>query len=169
MKYSGGTFSGYKSTLCAPEITILGHRCTPEGRIPDPNRMDKIINWGPCKTLSEVRAFLGTIGVARIFIRNFSQRAHPLIMLTRQNVTFEFGEAQIKAQDDLKAALLASPALRPIDYTSPSPSSSLSTHPSSLSDFISARSVPTTPAYATMLDSAPLRSTIENHDSHKPS
>ena len=25
MKYSGGTFSGYKSTLCAPEITVLGH------------------------------------------------------------------------------------------------------------------------------------------------
>ena len=25
MKYSGGTFSGYKSTLCAEEITVLGH------------------------------------------------------------------------------------------------------------------------------------------------
>ena len=25
MKYSGGTFSGFKSILCAPEITVVGH------------------------------------------------------------------------------------------------------------------------------------------------
>ena len=31
MKYSGGTFSGYKSLLCAAEITVLGHRCTIDG------------------------------------------------------------------------------------------------------------------------------------------
>ena len=31
MKYSGGTFSGYKSILCASEITVLGHRCTING------------------------------------------------------------------------------------------------------------------------------------------
>jgi len=35
MKYSGGTFSGYKSTLCVAEITVLGHRCTFDGRLPD--------------------------------------------------------------------------------------------------------------------------------------
>jgi hypothetical protein len=33
MKYSGGAFSGYKMILCAPEITILGHRCTQEGQL----------------------------------------------------------------------------------------------------------------------------------------
>ncbi len=25
MKYSGGTFSGFKSVLCAAEITVVGH------------------------------------------------------------------------------------------------------------------------------------------------
>ena len=25
MKYCGGTFSGYKATLCASEITVVGH------------------------------------------------------------------------------------------------------------------------------------------------
>ena len=28
MKHVGGTFSGYKSVLCAEEITVVGHRCT---------------------------------------------------------------------------------------------------------------------------------------------
>ncbi|KZV59518.1 hypothetical protein PENSPDRAFT_555065, partial [Peniophora sp. CONT] len=62
MKYSGGTFSGVKSFLCAPETTIIGHRCTYEGRLPDLTNLDKVINWGPCRDVSDVRAFLGTVG-----------------------------------------------------------------------------------------------------------
>ena len=121
MKYCGGTFSGYKSTLCAPEITVLGHRCTYEGRLPDTKRVDAIVNWGPCANLSDVRAFLGTIGVCRLFIKNFSHRAHHLIKLTRKDVPFEFGPEQIAAQEDLKNALLTSPALRPLNYESDAP------------------------------------------------
>ena len=118
MKYSGGTFSGYKSTLCSSEIIVLGHRCTSEGRLPDPSRIEKIENWGELRDLTDVRAFLGTIGVCRVFIRNFSHRAHHLVKLTRKGATFEYGAQQIEAQADLKQALLSSPALRPIDYTS---------------------------------------------------
>ena len=71
MKYSGGTFSSKKSLVCAREITVVGHVCTPEGRVPDPVKVDKIVNWGPCADLSEVRAFLGTVGVVRV-----DRRAH---------------------------------------------------------------------------------------------
>jgi Integrase zinc binding domain/RNase H-like domain found in reverse transcriptase len=121
MKYSGGTFSGYKSTLCAPEITVLGHRCTAEGRLPDPSRVAKIVNWGPCKDLTDVRAFVGTIGVCRLFIKNFAHRAHHLVKLTRKGAPWEFGPEQLSAMDDLKRALLESPSLRPIDYRSDVP------------------------------------------------
>jgi hypothetical protein len=121
IKYSGGTFSGFKSTLCAEEIVAVGHRCTPQGRLPDPKYIDKIAKWGPCKDVSEVRAFLGTIGVCRMFILHFAKRANPLVQLTRKGVPFVFGPEQIAAQEDLKQALIASPALRPIDYSSNSP------------------------------------------------
>ena len=77
MKYCGGTFSGYKAILCAEEITVVGHRCTPDGRLPDESRVEKVLNWGPCIDVSDVRAFLGTIGVCRMFIRNFAHRANP--------------------------------------------------------------------------------------------
>ena len=120
-KYCGGTYSGPKTVLCAEEITVVGHRCTPRGRLPDPSRVDKIANWGPCKDLSEVRAFLGTVGVCRIFIPNFAKRANALVNLTRKDIPFEFGPVQIAAQADLKEALLNSPALRPIDYDSDLP------------------------------------------------
>jgi hypothetical protein len=35
IKHSGGTFSGLKTTLCAPEIIVLGHQGTIEGQLPN--------------------------------------------------------------------------------------------------------------------------------------
>ena len=118
MKYVGGTFSGYKTILCAAEITVVGHRCTIDGRLPDQSRVEKVVNWGPCEDLSDVRAFLGTIGVCRLFIKNFAHRAHHLVKLTRKDVEWEFGQEQLDAMKDLKDALVSSPALKPIDYRS---------------------------------------------------
>ena len=54
VKYCGGTFSGFKSVLCTEEITTVGHRCMPEGRLLDPSRVDCIVNWGLCKDVSDV-------------------------------------------------------------------------------------------------------------------
>ena len=121
MKYCGGTFSGKKSLLCTCEITVVGHVCTPEGHIPDPTKVDKVTNWGPCANLSKVRAFLGTIGVVCVFIKNFAHLVHPLISLTYKGTPFVFGPEHVTMQDALKATLLASPALWPIDYDSNSP------------------------------------------------
>ncbi|RDX39417.1 hypothetical protein OH76DRAFT_1301184, partial [Lentinus brumalis] len=62
VKHAGGTFSGTKANIGPPEFAAIGHFCTPEGRKPDVKRTEAIANWGPCKDLSEVRAFLGTVG-----------------------------------------------------------------------------------------------------------
>ena len=94
MKYSGGTFSGLKTTLCAKEITVLGHHCTMEGQLPNKSRVAKIVNWGPCKNLTDVCAFLGTIGVCRLFIKNFSHCTHHLVKLTRKAAPCEFGQTK---------------------------------------------------------------------------
>ena len=117
MKYSRGTFSRYKSILCTTEITVLGHQCTFEGHLLNQTRVSKIVNWGPCKGLSDIRAFLGMMGVCWLFIRNFSHRAHHLVKLTQKDVEWEFGPDQLAAMADLKQALLTSPSLRPIDST----------------------------------------------------
>jgi hypothetical protein len=112
MKYCGGTFSSPKLYLCVPERFVLCHRCTPEGRLLDESRVSTIQKWGPCQSLSEVCTFLGMVGVVWIFIKNFSLCAHPLIKLTRKGEPFIFGQEQIQVQEDLKTALLESPALR---------------------------------------------------------
>ena len=121
IKYCGGTFSRFKSTLYAEEILAVGHRCTSKGRLPDPKYVDKISTWCPCKDVSDIRAFLGTIGMYRMFIQTFAKRPNPLVSLARKGVPFNFGPEQLVAQEDLKKALLASPALRPINYSSDAP------------------------------------------------
>ena len=58
-----------------PEAIIVGHLCTYEGWQADMSKVSKIATWGPCKTLSEVRTFLGTAGLMQIFICNYSSIA----------------------------------------------------------------------------------------------
>src|SRR5216684_4466670 len=107
IKYCSGTFSGPKSVLCTEEIIAVRHYCTPLGRLPDPKYIDKISKWGPCKDISEIRAFLGTISVCRMFILNFARCANALVNLTCKGVPFQFRPEQQAAQDDLKKALIA--------------------------------------------------------------
>lgn len=70
MKHAGATFSGRKLYIGVPKLKILGHICTYDGRIPDEAKIAKIVDWPPCENASEVRGFLGTCGVVRIFIQN---------------------------------------------------------------------------------------------------
>ena len=116
MKYCGGTFSGYKTMLCAAEITVVGHRCTFDGRLPETDRVGVIERWPACKNISEVRMFLGTIGVCRVFIKDFAKLAGPLNQLLRKETPFEWGPEQDKSMADLKEALKNAVPLGNIDY-----------------------------------------------------
>ena len=89
MKYCGSTFSGKKLLLCVERFWIVGHCCTSEGRIKDESRIAPIRDWTICANKSDVRSFLGTVGVLRIFIRNFAHRAHYLVKLTRKDIPWE--------------------------------------------------------------------------------
>lgn len=121
MRYAGGTFAGKKTYLCVEDFMAVGHRCTYHGRRPEEDRVAKVMKWAACQTLTDVRAFLGTVGVCRIFIKDFAKIARPLVDLTRKDAPFDWGPAQDTAMERLKQALLHSPALRPIDYESEAP------------------------------------------------
>ena len=121
VKSYGATFSGKKAFIGVPQAEILGHICTQEGRIADPGRVKIIQDWPIPSNVSEVRAFLGTCGVHRIFIKDYTLVARPLINLTRKDVLFEMGPTQIDAFEELKRLIAESPALRPIDYETDQP------------------------------------------------
>ena len=110
--------SAKKFILTAPDATIVSHKCTFEGRIPHELKVQKIRDWPECETLPQVRGFLGTCGVVRIFIRDFAAISRPLVNLTRKGVPFEWGDAQHDAMARLKDEITRSPALRRLDYAS---------------------------------------------------
>ena len=72
-----------------PEVTIVRHKCTWEGRIPHEKKVQKIRDWPECQNLTQVCRFLGVCGVLRIFIKGFTLIARPLVNLTRKGVSFE--------------------------------------------------------------------------------
>ncbi|KIJ10234.1 hypothetical protein PAXINDRAFT_32511, partial [Paxillus involutus ATCC 200175] len=41
----GATVSAKKFVLAAPDATIVGHKCTLEGRIPHEDKVQKIWDW----------------------------------------------------------------------------------------------------------------------------
>jgi hypothetical protein len=118
MKYVGSTWSGTKSKLCCPEVLIIGHLCCYEGRKPNHYYVVKICTWGACEKLSNIRAFLGTAGLLRIFIKDYTKKAWPLTKLTHANELFRGEEDQIQAQEQLCQDILNLPALHGINYFS---------------------------------------------------
>ena len=121
LKHAGATVSAKKLFLCVPEVIVVGQRCTYEGRVPDESKVAKIKNWPPCTSRTEVRGFLGIAGTIRNWIKNFALIARPLTNLTRNTVPFIWDRNTQTAMDNLKQAIIQSPAIRPIDYKSSNP------------------------------------------------
>ncbi|GJE99479.1 polyprotein [Phanerochaete sordida] len=90
--------------------------CTPEGRLPDPQKVDKILNWPRLRNAREVRGFLGLCGTVRIWIKNYSLIARPLTELVRQDADFVWDERRQAAFQRLKTLVTAAPALHTIQY-----------------------------------------------------
>src|SRR5712672_3638201 len=118
---AGATVSAKKLFVAVPEVVILGHKCHYEGRVPDDSKIAKVRDWPPCKNISDVRAFLGTAGYMRLWIKGYSSIARPLVDLTRKGQTFKWQQEHAAAMQALKEAIISSPALISIDYSSDRP------------------------------------------------
>ena len=68
--------------------------------------------------MTEVKGFLGTAGVMRVFIRDYVKIARALNHLTKKGVDFIWGEEEQGVMDNMKAAVTKCPALCTIDYES---------------------------------------------------
>ena len=80
-----------------------------------------IRDWPPCENLTELRAFLGTCGCYRRFVKDFSMIAAPLYDLTKKGAKYEWTAECQRAFEALKLRLMSEPILACLLYTSPSP------------------------------------------------
>jgi len=121
LNHAGASCSGNKVILCAPETTVVGYRCSFNGRLPENSNVQRILDWPDCQNLSEVRAFLGTCGVSRMWIKNYAHIARPLNNLLKKDLPFVFDDRCQTAMVQLKTLVASAPCLRPIDYKSGNP------------------------------------------------
>jgi Integrase zinc binding domain/Integrase core domain/RNase H-like domain found in reverse transcriptase len=113
---AGATISGAKFTLATPVVTIVGYDCSLDGIKPHHGIITKVLNWPTPRNVTEVRGFLGTIGVARSWIRNFAGIAKPLTELTRATADgFQWSDQAQRAVEILKRKVTEVAALKKLD------------------------------------------------------
>jgi hypothetical protein len=116
VKCAGGTFSGKKGQIGVREVLITGQVCNTHGRVPDTDKISKIIKWPVPTCVTDVRGFGGLAGTMRVWIENYSNRMRPLVKLTKKNAVFAWNEDCNRAFNEIKKAITRAPILRPINY-----------------------------------------------------
>ena len=100
-----------KCELFKTEVEFLGHLVGRDGVRMMEDKVKAISEWPIPQNVTDVRAFLGTAGYYRKFIRSFSEISTPLNTLTKDDVKFEWKEPQQVAFDKLKQSIKTGPVL----------------------------------------------------------
>jgi hypothetical protein len=100
-----------KCELMRTEVEFLGHIIGRDGVRMMEDKVKAVVEWPPPTTATHVRAFLGTAGYYRKFIKDFSAIAAPLSDLTKESQKFVWSAAAEAAFQRLKSALSQGPIL----------------------------------------------------------
>jgi len=115
---SGATISGLKMVLVTPRLQLLGAEVMIDGAHVSHKVTTKLARWPACRNPTEVRGFLGTVGVVWRWIRDFAKIAKPLMLLTKKMTLSEFKwteEAQ-ESMELLKHLASTAVPIRMLDY-----------------------------------------------------
>jgi hypothetical protein len=93
------------------EVEFLGHIVGRDGVRMMEDKVAAVAEWPVPKNVRDVRAFLGTAGYYRKFIKDFSRISAPITELTKEKVKFEWTPSCQKAFITLKNAMQVAPVL----------------------------------------------------------
>ena len=79
------TISGEKSEVLKSSLKVIAYICRQDGRTPQQVKIQRIVDWPSCKTVTDIKAFIGMCVYYRVRIQGFSVIAEPLFRLTRKN------------------------------------------------------------------------------------
>ena len=106
IKAAGLKLSPRKCFLLQKEVKFLEHVVSEAGVLPNPDNVQKLVEWSQPKTVTDVRAILGLGSYYRRFVKDFSKLVHPLIQLTRKDTSFIWTDDCEEAFQKLKVALV---------------------------------------------------------------
>uniref|UniRef100_A0AB38Z1R9 RNA-directed DNA polymerase n=1 Tax=Pitica errantivirus TaxID=3078414 RepID=A0AB38Z1R9_9VIRU len=81
-----------KCEFLKKQTEFLGHIISSEGVKPNPEKIEKIIQWPLPKTQKEIKQFLGLVGYYRRFIKDFSKITRPMSKFLKK-------DAEVNPQD----------------------------------------------------------------------
>ena len=105
-----------KCSFVKQKVEYLGHVVTPDGVMPNPEKVRVVRDFPVPKNLKELRTFMGLANYYRRFVKGFAYIANPLNALTKKGSKFEWTEACADAFDKLKRALISAPILAYPDF-----------------------------------------------------
>ena len=111
---------GRKKYSCpTPTTEFLGHKLSYSGISPSVDKLRTVKNFPQPKNPKLVKSFIGLASNYRHFIPGFSQIAHSLYELTKQNVPFHWSDYCEIALQTLKNKLCTAPVLISPDQNLP--------------------------------------------------
>jgi len=108
-----------KCEFAVQEFRFLGFKVTPEGILPDPEKVRSIVDMTPPRNAKGVRRFLGATGFFRKHIPKYAAIAAPLTQLTRKDQSFRWGTLEQEAFQSLKDKLASAPILQKPRFNDP--------------------------------------------------
>ena len=100
-----------KVELRVSQLDFIGHRVTPEGLQPDPNKVKAILKLPPPQNKEEVQRLNGTVNYLAKFLPRLTQVMQPLLRLTREGTPWNWTSAEDKAFQMVKQLVTQAPVL----------------------------------------------------------
>ncbi|KAK3870572.1 hypothetical protein Pcinc_024210 [Petrolisthes cinctipes] len=98
-----------------PEVSYMGHRLTPQGMEPDPNKISGIVNMPAPGDLTHLRGFLCTVNFLARYLPKLATVSEPLRQLLKKNVPYVWSDAHEKSFNVVKELVTRAPILRYYD------------------------------------------------------
>ena len=93
------------------EVRFLEHVVSSLGVSVDLEKVEVVMSWERPKSVFEIHSFLGFAGYCGRFIKDLSQLAAPMTILTQNEVKFEWNDLCERAFQELKRRLTSGPIL----------------------------------------------------------
>ena len=100
-------------------VKFMGHLLTSQGLMPDPEKIQAILQMPEPDDLTALKRFLGMVTYLAKFMPHLSQMTEPLRRLEDKNVEFQWLEQHSIAMNTIKKFLTEAPVLRYYDVSKP--------------------------------------------------
>ena len=106
----------HQHQLC---VKFMGHLLTSQGLMPDPEKIEAILQMPEPEDVSALKRFLGMVTYLAKFMPHLSEKTEPLRRLEDKNVEFQWLDQHSIAMNTIKKFLTEAPILRYYDVSKP--------------------------------------------------